>query len=514
MFSAAIESDAAPMPLLSKPIVRKASSPSPAHYAAVALVKAGLVKKWIQQSHDGLAQKAGLPQEAINEIHGAWFDPGNHVIKFGESTRKDLFEDLREWENKADLCIALGASLNGINADRVVRACGERAYKKYMALVEQTKGKSVLYNDSGLISACEGNLGSVVVGSQSTPMDSIASLRIYAPINFVMARLAIELLLDISHETLNRDVRSIEYVPPGTLTSSAEPTGVSLRDRALSTSSKDSQDKYRNMYLSFTSSRSRATSTEYESPNRTSISRQILASLSRDPLQASKPTSSSQRSRSASGDIGTLKTSKDGRISGKLYSSFKSMFFSPSTSQDDDDEEEDITEEESAAMITGMDGPNEFTCGRVLEEDVYLLDNYDARDGRHTGDVRRKGKAGRPRGMILNLKTGSKIKIASGSRAGSVGIVTGKTCDGHYKMEFAMVRPFAAERQKILMEKDAVKDAENAESTDADKKMKEEMVEKIAGSVYNMHWTATLGDWMIRSALEGKAAYVPVVNST
>lgn len=41
----------------------------------VALSRAGYLKHWVQQNHDGLPQKAGYPQEHINEIHGAWFDP-------------------------------------------------------------------------------------------------------------------------------------------------------------------------------------------------------------------------------------------------------------------------------------------------------------------------------------------------------------------------------------------------------------------------------------------------------
>lgn len=43
--------------------------------ALVALSKKGWVHHWLQQNHDGLPQKAGFPQEKINEVHGAWFDP-------------------------------------------------------------------------------------------------------------------------------------------------------------------------------------------------------------------------------------------------------------------------------------------------------------------------------------------------------------------------------------------------------------------------------------------------------
>ena len=44
----------------------------------------------------------------MNEIHGAWFDPSNPVVQFDGSLRGDLFADLLLWEEKTDLCIALG----------------------------------------------------------------------------------------------------------------------------------------------------------------------------------------------------------------------------------------------------------------------------------------------------------------------------------------------------------------------------------------------------------------------
>ena len=46
--------------------------PTYTHYALGALAKAGLLHGWVQQNHDGLPQKAGFPQENINEIHGSW----------------------------------------------------------------------------------------------------------------------------------------------------------------------------------------------------------------------------------------------------------------------------------------------------------------------------------------------------------------------------------------------------------------------------------------------------------
>ena len=38
------------------------AEPTAAHRATVALHRAGHLKRWFQQNHDGLPQKAGLPQ--------------------------------------------------------------------------------------------------------------------------------------------------------------------------------------------------------------------------------------------------------------------------------------------------------------------------------------------------------------------------------------------------------------------------------------------------------------------
>ena len=45
-----------------------------------------------------LPQKSGFPQEKINEIHGAWYDPSNPVVPFSGSLRGDLFNWMIEIE--------------------------------------------------------------------------------------------------------------------------------------------------------------------------------------------------------------------------------------------------------------------------------------------------------------------------------------------------------------------------------------------------------------------------------
>ena len=49
--------------------------PTIAHRVLVELYRKGLIHGWVQQNHDGLPQKAGLPQAAINgesESESVW----------------------------------------------------------------------------------------------------------------------------------------------------------------------------------------------------------------------------------------------------------------------------------------------------------------------------------------------------------------------------------------------------------------------------------------------------------
>ena len=155
-----------------------AAKPTVSHRVLVELYRQRMLKRWIQQNHDGLPQKAGLPQEAINEIHGAWYDPSNPVVKMDGKLRDDLFADLLEWEQKTDLTLALGTSLCGMNADRVF----------------STVAKKAKSGDSS-------SLGGVVVSLQETAVDSLCALRIFARLDDVMGLLANELGLEIPEET-------------------------------------------------------------------------------------------------------------------------------------------------------------------------------------------------------------------------------------------------------------------------------------------------------------------------
>merc|ERR1740130_761080 len=148
--------------------------PTTAHRALVAMHAGGYIHRWVNQNHDGLPQKAGLPQEAINEIHGAWHAPDNPVVQMTGKLRGDLFADLLRCEREADLAIAVGTSLCGMNSDRVVTSAANRAAK-------------------GL----QGQFGSVVIGLQRTVLDETSTLRIFARCDDVFAMLAQELAVDV-----------------------------------------------------------------------------------------------------------------------------------------------------------------------------------------------------------------------------------------------------------------------------------------------------------------------------
>lgn len=61
------------------------AQPTNAHYVFVAMEKKNYIKHWLQQNHDGLAQKAGFPMKKLNEIHGSWFDKKNTVVMMDDT---------------------------------------------------------------------------------------------------------------------------------------------------------------------------------------------------------------------------------------------------------------------------------------------------------------------------------------------------------------------------------------------------------------------------------------------
>ena len=161
------------------------AQPTEAHRVLAAMQAAGLIHRLIQQNHDGLPQKAGYPQHAINEIHGSLYAPDNPVVPMSGTLRKDLLEDVLACEARADLVLACGTSLGGMNADRVVHSCAGRASR-----------------DVG---------GSVIIGLQRTRHDGESTLRLFAACDAVFRLLAEE--LDIANQVPAARPRGIFFRP-------------------------------------------------------------------------------------------------------------------------------------------------------------------------------------------------------------------------------------------------------------------------------------------------------------
>jgi len=151
------------------------AKPTLTHHTMAALSSAGLLHGWVQQNHDGLPQKAGYPQQAINEIHGSWFDPSNPVVKYSGTLRSELCENMCHLAATADLTVVLGTSLTGLNADQV-------------ALKPAKRSKN---------GSC---LGTVIISPQQTSHDGKATLRIFAKADDVMRGLAARLGLRVRTE--------------------------------------------------------------------------------------------------------------------------------------------------------------------------------------------------------------------------------------------------------------------------------------------------------------------------
>jgi mono-ADP-ribosyltransferase sirtuin 6 len=152
----------------------KSLGPAVGHRVLTAMERAGCLDQWVNQNHDCLDLKAGFPFAKLNQIHGSWWDRKNPVVDMNGDFRRDLAERLDYWEEHADLCLAMGTSLSGLTADGLAHACAERAAAKRSHL-------------SGL----------VVINLQKTLHDDKAQLRIYAPLDEALGKLAEKLALTL-----------------------------------------------------------------------------------------------------------------------------------------------------------------------------------------------------------------------------------------------------------------------------------------------------------------------------
>ena len=149
------------------------AQPTMAHRVLAALQKHGYLHHYVQQNHDGLPQKAGFPQEKMNEIHGAWYDPSNPVVQFSGKLRSDMFNWMKVVEKKTDLCLCLGTSLSGMNADRIAETPAYRSLEE------------------------EDIIGTVIINLQRTRLDDKSALRVWGSLDHIFELIAQKLELDM-----------------------------------------------------------------------------------------------------------------------------------------------------------------------------------------------------------------------------------------------------------------------------------------------------------------------------
>ena len=156
------------------------ADPTITHRALTALRKAGLVKDWVQQNHDGLPQKSGYPQEDVIEVHGSWYDPSNPVVCYAGTMKRDVFSRMKEAKYSADLVLVIGTSLSGLNCDSVAL---------------EAANKSLLGEA----------LGCVIINLQQTEKDGVSSLRIFSDTDIVFQKLIDHLGLQLDETILWKD---------------------------------------------------------------------------------------------------------------------------------------------------------------------------------------------------------------------------------------------------------------------------------------------------------------------
>jgi NAD-dependent SIR2 family protein deacetylase len=107
----------------------------------------------------------------------------NPVVQFSGKLRSDLFKWMEEWEAKADMCLCLGTSLSGMNADRMANTPAKRSRKDPKVL------------------------GTVIINLQQTPLDRKCAIRIWAKLDDAFKLLVNKLNLVV--------VPIIPTIPPG-----------------------------------------------------------------------------------------------------------------------------------------------------------------------------------------------------------------------------------------------------------------------------------------------------------
>lgn len=116
---------------------RLQAQPTWAHHAIAAMYRKNFVHHCVTQNHDGLAQKAGMPLADVNEIHGGWFDKYNIVKSYECELDPKKLQQLHKWQEEADVVIACGSTLSGLNADSIAEEAGTNPNKTLIILNNQ-----------------------------------------------------------------------------------------------------------------------------------------------------------------------------------------------------------------------------------------------------------------------------------------------------------------------------------------------------------------------------------------
>ena len=162
-------------------------------------MKGGLVQEWLTTNYDGLAQKAGCPQEKVAELHGSWFDPSNPQLGKRGTMRPDLQERVRKAAEAADLILVVGSTLSNISiANNSISSPTQAA--EFAAI--QAAQRSL----AGLA------MGVVVINLQHTPIDPLATIRIFADADHALVELA--KLLDLAPVEPNMRMRNSSGLIP------------------------------------------------------------------------------------------------------------------------------------------------------------------------------------------------------------------------------------------------------------------------------------------------------------
>jgi len=191
--------------------------PTLAHRALAAMHRAGLVQGWVNQNHDGLAQRAGMPQSAVTEIHGSWLDPTNPVVPMQGALKASCAQALHDHCERADLVVCLGTSLSGLSADRLASRAGRQA---------EAEG----FNPEGQ------SLGVAIIALQQTRLDGVASVRIFERCDVVMEALARELGVRVPREAPASQAAAVAHgeamwtLPMDALTGVASPSAQTVLD--------------------------------------------------------------------------------------------------------------------------------------------------------------------------------------------------------------------------------------------------------------------------------------------